>query len=84
MRSLRPYIKDEQLTNGPGKLTQALNITMEHKGLDLTNVNSDIFICDAPPVSDEYIQATPRIGISQGKDKLWRFILSKNFLPYSI
>lgn len=83
MRNFRPVIQDQILANGPGKLTQALNITINDNGLDLTDSDSDIFICDGLRVNDQYIQATPRIGISVAKDKLWRFVLTKNFPLHS-
>jgi DNA-3-methyladenine glycosylase len=79
MENFRHTKKDKLLTNGPGKLTQALDITMKHQGIDLTDPKSDIIICDGPKIDASYIQATTRIGISKGKDSLWRFILDKNF-----
>jgi len=57
--------------NGPGKLCRYLNITKDHNAIDL--IESKEFY-----VTDEGIQpnfiATPRIGIRQGTDKLWRFL----------
>jgi len=83
MRNFRPNVPDKLLVNGPGKLTQAFKVTMCHKGLDLTNIQSDLFIGDAPEVPDHLIHATPRIGISLAKDQLWRFVLAPNYL-YSL
>ena len=37
MRKRRGNVNEEQLTNGPGKLTQAFGITREHSGIDLTS-----------------------------------------------
>ena len=58
------------LTNGPGKLTQALNITKKLYGEDLTK-KSLLFICDG--VKTKRIISNPRIGIKIGADKLWNF-----------
>ena len=58
------------LANGPGKLTQAMQITLKQYNLDLTK-NSSLFIIDGKkPVK---IIANPRIGIKTGVNKLWNF-----------
>jgi len=58
------------LANGPGKLTQAMQISLKEYNLDLTK-NSSLFITDGKkPVK---IIAKPRIGIKTGVDKLWNF-----------
>jgi len=74
MQAARGAARD--LTNGPGRLCQALGIDREFDGEDL--LSSDrLFImkADAPP---ERIVARPRIGISQAVDLPWRFILEGN------
>ena len=58
------------LTNGPGKLTQAMQITLKQYNLDLTK-NSSLFIIDGKKPTK--IMAKPRIGIKTGIDKLWNF-----------
>ena len=58
------------LTNGPAKLTQALQITKKQYNVDLTK-NSDLFIMDG--IKPRKILARPRIGIKIGLDKLWNF-----------
>jgi len=58
------------LTNGPGKLTQALQITTKQYNVDLTK-NSTLFIADGnKPIK---IKTKPRVGITVGIDKLWNF-----------
>lgn len=64
------------LTDGPGKLTQALAITKEHDSLDVTTDKSEIFVSEGIVVADKQIIASPRIGISVATDKLWCFTLS--------
>ena len=58
------------LANGPGKLTQAMQITLKEYNLDLTK-NSSLFIIDGKKPAK--IIAKPRIGIKIGVDKLWNF-----------
>ena len=58
------------LVNGPGKLTQAMQITLKQCNLDLTK-NSSLFIADGKKPTN--ITAKPRIGIKIGVDKLWNF-----------
>ena len=58
------------LTNGPAKLTQALEITKEHYGTDLTK-HSKLFITEG--IKPKKIFSSPRIGIKEATDKLWNF-----------
>ncbi|MDX1690633.1 MAG: DNA-3-methyladenine glycosylase [Acidimicrobiia bacterium] len=64
--------REDHLTDGPGKLCQALGVTGELDG-------SDVF--DGPVVVSERVEATghvertPRIGISKAVDRPWRFLL---------
>jgi len=60
----------ENLTNGPAKLTQALEITKEQYGVDLTK-HSKLFITEG--IKSKNIVASPRIGIKEAADKLWNF-----------
>lgn len=65
------------LTNGPAKLTEAMNITKKQNGLDLTR-SKKLFICE-PDVKENFkIVSTKRIGINVGVDKLWRFCIKDN------
>jgi DNA-3-methyladenine glycosylase len=66
---------DHKKTNGPGKLCKFLNITREQNAIDI--VSSDDFCV----YDSEYLpkfQTTPRIGIRQGKEHLWRFVVAKS------
>jgi len=65
------------LTNGPAKLTEAMNITKKQNGLDLTR-SKELLICE-PNVKENFeIVTTKRIGIKVGVDKLWRFCIKDN------
>ncbi|MCV0392485.1 MAG: DNA-3-methyladenine glycosylase [Nitrosopumilus sp.] len=60
----------KNLTNGPAKLTQALEITKEHYGVDLTK-NSKLFITEG--AKPNKIIKSSRIGIREATEKLWNF-----------
>jgi DNA-3-methyladenine glycosylase len=62
--------KISNLTNGPGKLSQALKITLKQYNHDLTK-NSSLYITDG--IKPKKITKAPRIGISIGTEKLWNF-----------
>jgi len=71
MQKNRKIINFKNLTNGPAKLTQALEITKEHYGADLTKY-SKLFITDGIK-KPRKIFRSPRIGIKEATDKLWNF-----------
>lgn len=65
------------ITNGPGKLTQAMGITLAHKGMPLTQ-ESKLYLFKKVPSKQQLIIRSERVGISQAKDKPWRFYLADN------
>ena len=71
-------IKDiEKITNGPGKLTMAMCISMKENNIDLTK-KSSIYISEG--IIPKGIKKSPRIGISKAMDKEWNFSISpKNY-----
>lgn len=71
MQKNRGNVSLKNLTNGPAKLTQALRITKEHYGVDLTK-KSNIYIMEGENRSNRII-SSPRIGIKEATDKLWNF-----------
>lgn len=74
--------KVENLTNGPGKLTQALKIDTQLNQHKLTKNNDLYIISDNNFSTESYdIVETKRINIDYAeeyKDKLWRFYLKGN------
>jgi DNA-3-methyladenine glycosylase len=64
------------LTNGPAKLTQALQITKKECGEDMTK-RSTLYVMDGIKVKKSEIESRPRIGIKKAIDKLWNFKISK-------
>lgn len=70
MQKNRKITNLKNLVNGPAKLTQALKITKEDYGVDLTKY-SKLFITEG--IKSKKIVASPRIGIKEATDKLWNF-----------
>ncbi len=70
----------KNLTNGPSKLCQAMDIDTSLNGIDLSG--DELFITPGNGLrSDEVIMATKRIHIDYAeeyKDKPWRFLLKGN------
>ncbi|MEQ1910286.1 MAG: DNA-3-methyladenine glycosylase [Vicinamibacterales bacterium] len=62
-------IPDEALCRGPGNLTQAMGITLEDNGLDLSG--SQLFVQDLGVAPDAVVWG-PRIGIRVGTERHWR------------
>ena len=73
MRERRGVEDVRRLCSGPGKLTQALDITKRHHEIDLC---SDRAHCFRPRPNEKVeVVADRRIGISRAKDFPWRFTL---------
>jgi DNA-3-methyladenine glycosylase len=67
-------IKDEnKITNGPGKLTIAIDVTMKENNIDLTK-KSSIYISEG--ITPKKIKKLPRVGISKAIDKEWNFSIN--------
>ena len=62
------------LTSGPAKLTQALQITKKQYGEDLTKL-STLFITEGMKIKKSDVVARSRIGIRKATDKLWNFTI---------
>lgn len=77
MQNNRGITHHALLTNGPGKLTQALGITREHNMMNVCTGNT-ITLQPGIAINADHIIATPRIGITKATDKLWRFYIRNN------
>jgi DNA-3-methyladenine glycosylase len=62
------------LTNGPGKLTQAMGIGPNHNGLELAV--GEVSILEGLQVAAKSIEVSMRIGISQAVEEPYRFSLA--------
>jgi len=77
MRKNRKKMNPKDLTSGPGKLTQALGITLQDDGIDLT-LCQKLYVAEGIEIPPSKIIAASRIGISVGQDLLWRFYIDGN------
>jgi len=80
MRRERPNGKAQELTNGPAKLCQAMNIDRRLDGINLCEPHSALFIAQNPAVEKFRrrcgpVITTTRIGITQGAALPLRFYL---------
>jgi DNA-3-methyladenine glycosylase len=65
------------LANGPGKLCQAMKITRNLNGIDLTQ--SEELMISWPQNQREFeIEASSRIGIARARRRKWRFFIRRN------
>ncbi|VAV89587.1 DNA-3-methyladenine glycosylase II [hydrothermal vent metagenome] len=69
--------RGDHLTDGPGKLAQALGLTLTHDGISL----DDGRISLTPPPSIHPVRATPRVGISKAVERPWRFVQADTAAP---
>jgi DNA-3-methyladenine glycosylase len=72
MQARRGLERLESLCSGPGKLTQALGITLDQNG---TSLHNGPIVFSGPPPSWREAQVTtgPRIGITKAAELPWRF-----------
>lgn len=71
IRGLRLTEPQSLLLDGPGKLCRQLNLTKDQNRIDVIK-SDNFYLLDTPSIKP--YQTTPRIGIKQGQDKLWRFL----------
>lgn len=69
-RSRRGRSSDRDLARGPGRLTQALGLTAEHKG---TSVLGGGPVTLHPAEQPPSISRGPRVGVLHEPDRPWRF-----------
>lgn len=70
MQERRGGMTDRQLCSGPGKLCQALGITIAQNGLSLDAPPFDLL----PATQSHDVATGPRIGITKGIETPWRFV----------
>jgi DNA-3-methyladenine glycosylase len=76
MRQLCNLKNKLNLTNGPGRLTKALDINRSHNGLSLIDKQSVLHIENG--LKPKKVTTTIRIGISTAKEKYWRFLIRED------
>ena len=70
MRARRGVDDERLLCAGPGRLTQALALTDEHHGADVTTWPFEL----RPPATPAVVERTARIGITKAVEKPWRYV----------
>lgn len=79
MREARPKIrKDRELCSGPARLTQAMGITGVQNGIDLVCAREGYTVLDDGTPAPENVPGSARIGIREGTDLLWRWLIANN------
>jgi len=73
MEKRNVYDNLNSLTNGPGKISKALSIDLQHSNYILTDINSEIYIEEG--IRPNLILSTKRIGITKSMDEYWRFLI---------
>ncbi|MDW8466657.1 MAG: DNA-3-methyladenine glycosylase [Chloroherpetonaceae bacterium] len=76
MKTFRPVEKLTDLLSGPGKLTQAMNITRSLNGMSFQS--DELFVAEGEAVEPHQIGISTRIGISQAQDLPWRYFIKGN------
>lgn len=68
----------KNLTSGPGKICQALNIARKDNGTNL--LGDEIYLLNAAAVKEDDVVVCKRVGITRAVDFPWRFYIKNN--PY--
>lgn len=76
MRQRRGGAPDRELTNGPGKVCQALGIGASLGGTRLDR--GPLRVLRGTPVADEDVLVSPRVGITKAADWPMRFMIRGN------
>ena len=64
-----------ELTNGPGKVAEALGVDLRHNGIAL---GVEVAVHDAPGLPDEAVATSGRIGLSAGHEMPLRYYVAGN------
>ena len=77
MKLRRPRAKNDiQLCNGPGKLTAALGVKLQHNATDLTQ--ELLFVCNFEKKQNFEVSQSARIGLTEGLELPYRFYIQGN------
>jgi DNA-3-methyladenine glycosylase len=77
-RNRGPDRSDVELTNGPGKLTEAFGVDDAFHGAALTE--PPLYFAEGSPPDETTVARSSRIGISEGVERQWRFYVEGH--PY--
>ncbi len=81
----RENVLRKNWTNGPAKLTKALQIDRSQNGINLTNQNNNLWIEEGLTLADNFIKIGPRIGIDNTPEPWcsmpWRYRFDFSEIP---
>ena len=66
---------DRDLCRGPGRLCQALGITIDHNGADLVAGDRALSIVDDGRAPPSEVGVSRRVGLTNGAEHPWRFFV---------
>ncbi len=72
MRARRAVERERELCSGPGRLCQALGVSIEHDGLPLDAPPFEL----APAPGTVAVVTGPRVGLTRAVDRPWRYGLA--------
>jgi DNA-3-methyladenine glycosylase len=81
MRARRGDRPDAQLTSGPARLCQALDIDRRFDGADLCAPDAPVFLEEGIPIPGDAVATGPRIGVRGDQVAItnpWRFYVREN------
>lgn len=81
VKDLKP-VQYRSLSNGPGKVTQALGVNKDLYGTNLFGEDSPLQLEFGVEVPSKFIITTPRIGISRAVDLPWRWLINSEYFKY--
>lgn len=76
MRRRRMVSHDHDLTNGPGKITDAFGITGDDNGVSLRGPR--LVVTKGTYSSNDLIATSGRVGVGEGHERPWRFFFQGN------
>jgi DNA-3-methyladenine glycosylase len=74
-RGQKHPVSDRNLCRGPGRLCQALDITRDHDGADLVSGDREVVVIDDGVPAPVTPGISPRVGLTNGADRLWRYFV---------
>lgn len=66
------------LASGPGKLCEALGITLDHDGTDLCGQAGSVSLLESRDADGLGVAAGPRVGITKAVELPWRFWVAES------
>jgi DNA-3-methyladenine glycosylase len=69
----RPGIRAIDLARGPARLTMLLGVDRDFGGTDVTDPAGRLRVLPGATVPDARVRTGPRVGLSVGADRPWRF-----------